>query len=138
MIVTLMASVMVTGAYALLTVQTNIAGSGLITSADLGAYSDSGCTNEATSISFGTLEPGSTDDYIVYIKNEGNTNLTLNMTTNSWNPAGAPTYISLTWDQEGQTITPNQVITCTLTLTVLQSIQNIDSFSLNIIISGTG
>jgi hypothetical protein len=138
MIITLMASVMVTGVFALITVQTNIAGSGLITSADLGAYWDSGCTNAATSIAFGTLEPDSSTDYTVYIRNEGNTDLTLSMTTNSWNPVGAATYISLTWNREGVTISPGQVLTCTLTLDVSSSIQSIDSFSVNIVITGTG
>jgi hypothetical protein len=138
MIVTLMATASVASAYALLTVQTNIQGSGLITSAELGAYWDSGCTTEATSITFGTLDPGSSTDYTVYIRNEGNTDLTLSMTTNNWSPAGATTYISLTWNRGGQTISPGQVITCTLTLTVSPSIQNIDAFSVNIIITGTG
>ena len=59
------------------------------TSANLGVYSNSGCTTNLTSITWGTLNPGGSTTQVVYIKNIGSgLSLTLNMTTSNWS-AGA-------------------------------------------------
>ena len=50
----------------------------------LGIYWDSACTNRTSSISWGILEPGSNRTVTVYIRNEGNTVVTLTETVQNW------------------------------------------------------
>jgi hypothetical protein len=115
-----------------------LSSSGTILTVNVGVYSDSACTQPLTSISWGTISPGSTITRTIYVKNTGTAQITLSMTTNSWNPTSANGPLTLTWDKEGATLTANQVATATLTLTVSSSISGITTFSVNIVIAGTG
>ena len=134
----LVASVLVASTFALLTIQKNIQGSGSVKGVGLGVYWDLQCKNATSSIDFGLLDPGSYKDFTLYLKNEGNTVLTLNMTSKNWNPIEAANYMSLTWNREGQQVSPDQVISFVIRLSVSSNIQDISSFSLDITISGTG
>lgn len=104
----------------------------------LGVYSDSACTQNLTSIDWGTLSPGGSVTRTIYVKNTGNTQITLSMTPANWNPASANGPITLTWNREGTTLSAGQSTSATLTLSVSSSISGITSFSVNIVISGTG
>jgi len=137
-ILVVVASVLVASTLALLTIQWSMHGSGSIKGVGLGVYWDPQCTNATSSLEFGQLEPGSPKNFALYIRNEGNTALTLNMTSENWDPANAADYMALTWNREGQQIDPDEIIGCTITLYVSQNIQGISSFSLDIIISGIG
>ena len=135
----LVASVLVASTFAVITIQKNIHGTGSIKGVGLEIYSDPQCENATSSIAFGLLDPGSQKDFTLYLKNEGNTDLTLSMTSENWNPIEAADYMSLTWNREGQQISPDQVISFVITLSVSSNIpEDISSFSLDIIISGTG
>jgi hypothetical protein len=112
-------------------------GSIQIATAGIATYRDAGCTTTASEIPWGTLAPGASGEYIFYIKNEGETSLTLSLSTANWSPANAANYITLSWNYNGQTIAPNQVIQITLTLKVSQSISGINSFSFDIVLTGT-
>ena len=125
-------------ATALLTTQKTIPGTGSIKGVGLGVYWDLPCTNATSSLDFGQLEPDSSKNFTLYLKNEGNSVLTLNMTSENWSPANAADYMTLTWNREGQQISPNEVIGFMIALSVSQNVQGISSFSLAIIISGTG
>jgi hypothetical protein len=138
MIFVLVASVLVASAFALFTIQKNIPGTGSIKGLGLGIYWDLQCENPTSSIDFGLLEPGSQKDYTLYLRNEGNTDLALNMVAKNWDPTEAANYMSLTWSREGQQIRPDQVISFVITLSVESNIHDISSFSLDITISGTG
>lgn len=124
--------------FALLTTQKTIPGTGSIKGVGLGVYWDLPCTNATSSLDFGQLEPGSSKNFTLYLKNEGNSVLTLNMTSENWSPANAADYMTLTWNREGQQISPDEVIAFVITLSVSEDITGISSFSLDIIISGTG
>ena len=50
-----------------------VSSSGVISTANLGIYSDSACTQRITSINWGNLSPSSSVTRTVYIKNTGNT-----------------------------------------------------------------
>ena len=134
----LVASALVASTFALFTIQKNIPGTGSIKGLGLGIYWDQQCQNPTSSIDFGVLEPGSQKDYTLYLRNEGNTDLTLNMVAENWDPTEATDYMSLTWNREGLEVSPDQVISFGLTLSVSANIQDISSFSLDITISGTG
>ncbi len=137
-ILVVVASVLVASTLALLTIQWSMHGSGSIKGVGLGVYWDLQCTNATSSLEFGQLEPGSSKDFALYVRNEGDTALTLNMIGENWNPVNAADYLTLTWNREGQQIDPDEVIGCVITLSVSQSIQGVASFSMDIILSGTG
>ena len=139
-IFTLTASVLaVSAVFAMLVTQVPLQGTGSIKGVGLGLYWNPECTNATSSLPFGLLEPGSSKSFTLYLRNEGNSALTLNMTSENWNPANAADYMTLTWNREGQQINPDEVIDCVITLSVSENIQGIiSSFSVDIIISGTG
>jgi len=122
---------------ALLVVQWTMRGTGSIKGVGLGVYWDQSCTNPATSLDFGRLEPGSSKDFALYLRNEGNSDITLSMTAENWNPANAAEVMTLTWNREGQKANPDQIMNLVITLFVSQDVQDIKDFSMDIIISGT-
>lgn len=101
------------------------------------AYNDSSCMTSISELNWGMLTPGLSNTNTFYIKNEGNSDLMLSLDTTNWNPTNAHNYMTLSWNYEGQTIRPNQVIQISLTLSVSQNINGIDSFNFEIAIMGT-
>jgi uncharacterized repeat protein (TIGR01451 family) len=122
----------------LLSVSQNIPSSGTVTAVNVGVYSDSACTQNLTSINWGTLAPGDTATRTVYVKNTGNAPITLNMITTNWNPASANGPITITWDVEDWVVGTDNVVTATLTLSVSSSTSDVTDFSIEIVITGTG
>lgn len=110
---------------------------GNVNAIGVGVYRENECINETTTINWGYIEPGSTQNVTIYIRNEGNIPMTLNMTTDNWNPSSASTYITLSWNQEGSQVNAQSVLETVLTLSVSSSISEIDSFSFDITITGT-
>jgi len=121
-------------------VQTNrtVSNVGAVKAIGVGVYWDQACTNGVTSINWTMIEPGSNVSKTCYIRNEGNSASTLSLQTSNWNPSEAADYIDLSWDYGGQTINPEEAVRVILTLSVSSSIQDITSFSFDIIISATG
>jgi hypothetical protein len=112
---------------------------GTVSAVNVGVYTNSGCTSNCTSISWGTISPGSSTTYTVYVKNTGNVPVTLSMTTSGWNPTSANGPITLAWNREGTSLNAGDSVSATLTLTVSSSISSsITNFSFNIVITGTG
>jgi hypothetical protein len=108
-------------------------------SPDIGIYSNSACTQNATTIDWGTLQRGLSTSRTIYIKNTGPTNTVLTLSTTSWNPTYASSAITLTWNLDGRTLAPDEVVQATLTLAVSSTINaSITSFSFNVQITGTG
>ncbi len=119
--------------------QTNetISNVGSVKGVGVGVYWDSACTNAVSSINWGILNPGSSKDETIYIRNEGNTTVTLAMTTSNWNPSNASDYITLNWNYDGQPFEVGEVIQVTLTLSVSSSIEGITSFSFDITLTAS-
>ncbi len=111
---------------------------GSVTGVGVGVYWDSGCSKVVSSIDWGVIQPGSTKDVMVYVRNEGNVAVTLSMQTKNWNPSTASSYITFSWSYGGQSINPNGVIQITLKLSVSPNIQGITSFSFDIVITASG
>jgi hypothetical protein len=108
-----------------------------VTSINVDVYTDAAATTPLASLSWGTLNPGSTVTRTIYIKNSGNTAETLNMTTTQWNPTAASSVLTLTWNREGSTLDAGAVVPATLTLQVAADPDSVTSFSMNIVITGT-
>jgi len=120
-----------------LTVTKPIPATGTISTINLEAYLDVACSQPVTSIDWGILSPGATVTRTIYLKNTGNVQMSLSMTTNSWSPTNANGPITITWDREGSTLAAGQSIAAVITLRVSSSISGITSFSCNIVITGT-
>jgi hypothetical protein len=136
--ITMVALILTVTTAGLLSVSQSVSSSGSITTVNVGVYSDSACTLPLTSINWGTISPGTTVTKTIYVKNTGNTQITLSMTTNGWSPTSANGPLTLTWNKEGTTLSAGISTAATLTLTVSSSISGITTFSVNIVISGTG
>jgi hypothetical protein len=105
---------------------------------NIGIYGNPACTQNASFVDWGALKAGDNALKIVYIKNLGTNNATLSLSTTGWTPANAYPAISLSWNQEGRSLAPNEVIQATLTLIVAANIDSsITSFNFNIRITGT-
>jgi hypothetical protein len=121
----------------LLSVNKTISSTGAVTAINVGVYSDSACTSELTSIDWGTISPGNSENRTIYLKNTGNAQITLSMTSTNWNPASAGGPITLTWNRDNAILNIDQVAMATLTLSLSDSINGINNFSFDIVITGT-
>ena len=122
----------------LLSVNQTVPSTGIVTTVNVGVYSDSACTQNLTNIAWGNISPGNSTTRTIYVKNTGSNRITLAMTKDNWNPATANGPIVLNWNREATQLSPGQSTTAILTLTVLPTITGITNFSFNIIITGTG
>lgn len=128
---------MVVTALGALVATRTISNTGYLKAIGVGVYWDSGCTSAVSSIDWGALEPGVTKNFTIYVRNEGNVQVRLSMTTSNWNPPSASSYITLSWNRENYVLTAGSVVSAVLTLSVSSSISGITSFSFDIIIAGT-
>jgi flagellar basal body-associated protein FliL len=115
-----------------------LSNTGTVKGIGVGIYWNSACTNTTSSINWGILDPGSNKTVTVYVRNEGNSAATLSRATQNWNPSTASSYMTLTWNYAGQTLSVNQVLQIRLTLAVSSAVSGITSFSFDIVITATG
>lgn len=105
---------------------------------NIAVYWNSRCTNATSTIGWGMIEPNSTLTRTIYLKNTGNSQVTLNMTCNGWNPSGSGSFVKLTWNKEGASLAPNRVVPAVLTLKVSEGVSGMKDFSFNIVVTGVG
>jgi len=104
----------------------------------LGAYSDSGCQTPLTSVNWGAMLPGGTATQTVYIKNLGNINAALSLSTAGWNSTTASSYLTLSWNlTSNYLLQASKVVHAVLTLAASSSAASNMSFSFNVVITGT-
>jgi hypothetical protein len=104
----------------------------------VGIYWDSACTNQTSSIDWGMLESGTNKTVKIYVRNEGNTFVTLSKTLQNWNPLIASNYMTVNWDYSGQTLSVNQVLQASLTLAVSATVSGITNFTFDMTVTATG
>jgi hypothetical protein len=121
-------------------VQSNrtISNAGSVKAIGVGVYWDQACSNPVSSISWGTIDPGSSVNKTIYIKNTGNNVATLSLATSNWSPSNASSYMTLSWDYNGQPVNANAVIQVKLTLSVSSAVSGITNFSFDITIVASG
>ena len=136
--VILLALVTGVGVSGLLSASKTLSSSGSIKAINVEVYSDPACTLSLSSLDWGTPEPGDVVTRTVYVKNTGNADMTLHLAISNWSPAEASNYLTVSWDQEGTTLSEDEVATTVITLTVSGSITGIDTFAFQTIIEGTG
>ncbi|MFB3888243.1 MAG: hypothetical protein ACE14S_02050 [Candidatus Bathyarchaeia archaeon] len=101
----------------------------------IGIYSDQNLAHTASSIVWGNLEAGTTKSMVLYIRNEGNTPITLAKTLTNCNPLSALNYLTLTWDYSNQQISPDAVVRVTLSLSFSPTTPETINFSFDTIIT---
>jgi len=120
----------------LITTQTIPSDGTVVSAVNIGVYTDSQCTQNCTNISWGTLNPNSTTNKTIYVKNTGTVPVTLTMTTQNWTPTTANSVITLTWDQQDTILDANQSTPANLTLKVATDTDDLTNFNFNIVITG--
>jgi len=124
--------------FGLLTNTINVSNTGVVATVGIGVYTTQQCTANLTEIDWGTVYPGSNYGRTGYVRNDGNANITLTMTTTNWSPTGAATTIGVGWNYDGSVISPGQVLAVTWTLSVPSDVSGIQDFSFDIMVSGSG
>lgn len=111
---------------------------GRIKAVGVKVYWDLECTDEITKIDWETLNPGDLAGVTTYIKNVKNTAVTMNFTTEVWNPPGTEQYLTFDWNYtKGTVLEPTAVIIVQMTLYVDPTIEGVDQFSFDIVIMAT-
>ena len=103
----------------------------------VGVYEDANCSVAVKYLDWGTLEPDSVKNIILYVRNEGNHVATLFLATNNWSPVNASSYMALSWNYSGVVLSSMENIGVMLTLSISSAVKNIVDFSFDVII-GTG
>ena len=124
-------------AYGVLSANRTISNQGNVNALGVGVYWESTCSTNVSSIDWQYLEPGAFKNVTVYVRNNGNVPMTLSMTTSSWSPSSASSYIALVWNREGSQVGGGAVVGAVFTLSVSPDIADISSFSFDITIIGT-
>lgn len=113
----------------------NIA-SAISTANEIAIYWNPNCSYPAQSINWGTMSPGETTNITIYVRNEGNATVILELTTANWNPQNAPEYLYFSTTPDHETIEAKKVAEVTLTLHADPNTKNISSFSFDINFEG--
>ena len=111
---------------------------GSVKAIGVSVFQDSACIQNLTSVDWGTLEPGSVKNVTIYVKNTGNAPTTLSLQTGNWSPAGASSYLTLSWNYNNVALTVNEVRMVKLSLSISASITGITGFNFDITIAATG
>ena len=104
---------------------------------EIDVYSDSACTQPISNVVWGNIETGSSIFQSIYIRNSGDDGVLLSLSAENWDPVSSTNYLQLTWNYDGSTIVPGEVREVVLTLTAAASVTGIDSFSFDIVITGS-
>jgi hypothetical protein len=130
-------TLMMASVLALLQSSRTISSHGTIRGVNVGVYSDIGCTQQLSSLDWGTIDNGSQTVKTLYVRNEGTSNMTLNISNNTWVPVDATSYLTLTWNRDSYVLANGTSVSADLTLAVSPSFTNGTDFSFNIVIVGT-
>lgn len=105
--------------------------------AKIAIYADATCTTALSSISWGQVTPGATVDQTLYIRNEGQSAVSLYKSVTNWTPTTLSNYLTLSWNYADQTINPNDVLEVTLFLSVAANTPATSSFGFDTVITAT-
>ena len=115
----------------------SISSQGSIKKINVGVYWDGNCSSTVSSVDWGDVEPESMKNVSLFIRNEGTVAADLFLSTDKWSPSNASAFMILSWDYNGRTLAPLEIVHVTLTLQVSAGIIGIKSFGFDIIIGAT-
>ena len=103
-------------------------------SLNVGVYWDAACRWRIEDIDWEEVQPGSTTQVSVFVRNEEfEKPCVLCLGSSAWSPAAAAEYIALSWDYEGASVGVQEVVRVTLILEVSADIEVVTDFSFNIL-----
>jgi hypothetical protein len=120
------------------TFQEEVASSGTIRTIGVTLFWENACTNQVTSVSWGTITPGVLVDKYVYVRNDGTTTAMLSMSCNNWVPATAASYMVFSWNCSNYALLRSAITCAKLTLTVQPDIIGVADFSFMILVQAAG
>jgi hypothetical protein len=126
-----------TQATAALQMQKSLSCTGAITAINLGVYQDPACTIPILRLDWGSVQPASTNNQTIYIKNTGNTPETLSLTVEDWAPPEVSNYLTLSWNASAFTLQSNTRVAAALFLEVVACTGTLQNFIFTITIIGT-
>ena len=103
---------------------------------DIGVYSVSSLNIVCSSIEWGNIAAGNSIARNIWIKNLGDGDVALSLDTDNWSSYNAQNHIDLSWDDNGNLLTPGSVRRILLTVSVDPSISGVAAFYFDIIIVG--
>jgi len=113
--------------------KSGISNSGIAYSNSIIVFDNAALTNVTNKINWGTLYPGTTAFYDIWIKNVVQSDVILQLKTAGWRPENASNYLFLTWNTTLQTkLAPGTVGHYQLRLDCSPSIRGISGFSFNV------
>lgn len=100
-------------------------------------YWNPAATEQVTNITWGLVNPGASYSMLTYCENIKNSNATMKLTVNAWNPTNADTYVSAGWNYTGAIIHPGAIIPILFELQLFPNATAITSFSFNYVANAT-
>ncbi len=104
---------------------------------NVGVFSDSKCRVICTGIDWGNISPGDVVSKTVYLKNTGESRVSLSFSTSNWSPIEAESMLKLTWNLGKRSLDVGKVVPAILTLSVASDLGSLASFKFAISIIGT-
>lgn len=104
---------------------------------EIDIYNDLECTQIMSDISWGEIEAGETSTATIYVKNSGETGVTLSLDSENWSPSNAEDYMDLDWDYDNTNLQIGEVRGITLTLDVDADCPAMSGFVFDVVIIGS-
>ncbi len=115
---------------------------GTIKTLGVEAYWDIDCENKTEEVKWGEILIGSSENVTFYVRSISNVEATLYLNATNWEPSNLSDYMNLSWNYNGTTVHPGEIIQVTLTLSAPYSsdfilyliTNNVKEFNLDICI----
>ena len=114
-----------------------ISSKGRIKSIGCKFFWDPELTVEVIEIDWGLCNPGTSYRVTLFCQNIKNTQITLSMSTENWNPSIASFYITGIWNYTGKIIYPGASIPISIGIDISPDIAEVDTFSFDYLITAT-
>ncbi len=98
-------------------------------------FMESECVNQCEKLDW-DLSAGSTSR-TVYVKNTCGAPVSLSMFATGWAPSDVGAFLVMSWDREGNVLSPGESTSATLILTASENASNVENFSFRILITGS-
>ena len=109
----------------------------VVNSINVVVYSDSSCKVNCTSLDWGNISPDGVVTKTIYVKNTGDSRVSLSLTASNWSPSRAESLLELSWNLGKRSIAAGKVVPAELTLSAASNLGSLASFNFTISIVGT-
>jgi len=103
---------------------------GTIKTLGVEAYWDPNLENKTEVLNWGNITTGTSKNATLYIRSISNIDTILYLNATNWNPAILSEYMTLSWNYNGTTVHPSEIIQITLTLRRLPQFHSLATSSI--------